>query len=452
MEQKPRKGRWIAAFAAVTVLGAAGGAAVALDPLAEQPKLSFWAGLPADAAPAAVLDPGKKDAPAVTPAAVNAAISAAIADPRLGTKVSAVVVDLATGEKLYDRAADTSLTPASTIKLSTSAAVLITRGPEYRIETRVVAGPNPGEVIIIGGGDTTLSVDGNGAYPGAAKLSDLAEQVKKNNGGQPVTKVIVDGTLFPGPAAGPGWLPADLTEGWVTNVTALATDGARVDPKGGKGTPRHLDASAVAGAQFAKLLGLPASAVSTGKAAPEAKELGKVYSPTIARLVEYSLTTSDNMVAEVLARQVALARGKPASYEGASEAIKEALTGLGLTPPVQVDGSGMSARNKVSPNFYGALLVLAAKPDRPELRTLFTGLPVAGYSGTLDDRYPTTSDGAGVVRAKTGTLSGVDSLAGIVTTRGGRQLGFAIMASDTPNMDQARAALDKVAVLLARLP
>ncbi len=89
--------------------------------------------------------------------------------------------DVATGEALYDRGADRATVPASTTKLVTAATVLATRGPAYRIPTRVVAGANPGEVVLVGGGDPTLSIGAKGYFPGAARLDLLAAQVKKTS-------------------------------------------------------------------------------------------------------------------------------------------------------------------------------------------------------------------------------------------------------------------------------
>src|SRR5690606_31970153 len=139
-------------------------------------------------------------------------------------------------------------------------------------------------------------------------------------------------------------------------------------------------------------------------------------------LVEIMLERSDNVLAEALARQVALAKGQPASYEGAAAAMDAVLAELGLPDEENglVDGSGLSRANRLTPSLLTDLLTVAARADRPELRGIFSGMPVAGYSGTLARRYGTaepTRPGAGVVRAKTGTLSGVNTLAGIVTTQ-----------------------------------
>jgi D-alanyl-D-alanine carboxypeptidase/D-alanyl-D-alanine-endopeptidase (penicillin-binding protein 4) len=96
------------------------------------------------------------------------------------------------------------------------------------------------------------------------------------------------------------------------------------------------------------------------------------------------------------------------------------------------------------------VLVLAASADHPALRPLLTGLPVGGASGTLANRFDGPDRaGAGVVRAKTGTLRGVSSLAGTVVDADGRQLAFAVLADRVPDTGRARTALDRIATALA---
>ena len=94
---------------------------------------------------------------------------------------------------------------------------------------------------------------------------------------------------------------------------------------------------------------------------------------------------------------------------------------------------------------------MAASEDHPQLRHLLTGLPVAGFTGSLRERFagPGTAAGTGMVRAKTGTLTGVNSLTGIVVDADGRTLAFAFMADQTTDRDKAVVALDRVAAALA---
>src|SRR6185436_4288784 len=99
-------------------------------------------------------------------------------DGRLGGHVTASVIDVASGDVLYDRDGAGPVVPASTAKLLTAAAVLRARGPAYRIPTRAVAGATAGEVVLVGGGDPTLAAGSPSSYPGAARLDKLAAQVK----------------------------------------------------------------------------------------------------------------------------------------------------------------------------------------------------------------------------------------------------------------------------------
>ncbi len=437
---------------------------------------------PTEPAPAPVLAAAGATAPAPTVDGVRAALDKLVTASALGDRVNVSVLDVATGQSLYDHGPDELTVPASTTKLVTAVTVLAARGPAHRIATRVVAGANPGEVVIIGGGDPTLAVNATAYYAGAARLDQLAGQVKQALGGTAPTKVIVDSTLFAGPVFEPGWDSDIPTGGFAAAITALMTDGARLDPKDpANGPARSATPDLAAGRSFARLLGLPESAVARGtappgtaapatgvtpaagtSAGPEAAspgtELGRVESPPMVRLVEFMLNESDNVVAEALARQVALARDQPASYTGGAAAMKTVLTELGLPAAESglVDGSGLSRTNRVTPSLLTDLLALAADGTRPELSGLFTGLPVAGWSGTLIERFAARdADGAGstagigVVRAKTGTLDGVSALSGVVTTADGRVLVFAVLADHVPG-GAAQPALDRIAAALAR--
>ena len=199
-----------------------------------------------------------------------------------------------------------------------------------------------------------------------------------------------------------------------------------------------------------------AASTSTHAAPVPGTQLGMVSSPPLLRLLEEMLRTSDNTVAEVLARQVALARNQPASFAGAGTAVLSVLGELGLpTGGVKTaDGSGLSFDDRLSAQLLTGILGLAARADQPKLHGLFTGLPVAGYSGTLANRYraPTANPAGGALRAKTGTLPGVNALAGYVVDTKGRLLAFAVLADRvTAGIIPAEVALDRVGAALAGL-
>ena len=452
--------KWFVAFSLVVLL-ALGGVVIGLvrpgpvrDWLETAKPTKTTPTIAPDPAPTPVLVAASGGGVAPNPARVKAALDPLVGSPALGTKVHVAVLDVASGQVLYSRNANLPTTPASTTKLLTAAAVLAARGPAYRLSTTAVAGTQPGEVVLVGGGDPTLSVDAKGQFPGAARLDLLAAQVKKALAGTAPTGVLVDTSLFSGTETAPGWSSTDISPGGqVSRIQSLMTNAGRIKPVHHEfgGDPRYADPAIAAGKAFARLLGVPASTVKRGTApkAAAGKELGRVQSPPLVQISDWMLGQSDNTLAEALGRQVALAAGQPATFDGASRAIAAKLGELGL-PAGQVrlsDASGLSRRNQISPSLLIGLLALAAGGRQPALTGIFGGLPVAGWSGTMAKRFvsPRANQvGQGVVRAKTGTLSGVNTMAGQLITKDGRLLVFAIMASGSGNVITARAALDKV--------
>jgi D-alanyl-D-alanine carboxypeptidase/D-alanyl-D-alanine-endopeptidase (penicillin-binding protein 4) len=406
-----------------------------------------------DVEPAApVLAALSSQAPAPDATVLAGELAPLLASPALGAGVEAQVVDVASGEVLFDQNGDAPSTPASTAKLLTAVAALTTLGPDATLETTVVAGSTPGEVVLVGGGDPTLSrTVPSLTYPGAPTVADLAAQVRNSlPAGTQVTRVVVDNSLFEGPLTASGWGPGDAPSTYAAPVTATAVDGARVEPS-------ELQRSAApgtdAGTALAVALGAPDATVVLGDAPQGAQTLGTVRSAPVARLVEQALSQSDNLLTESLARHVALAGGQPATFDGAAEAVTDAVSGIGLdvTGLSLADGSGLSTTDRVPVALLADLLTGAADGTLADVSAVLSGLPVAGYDGTLAERGdddPATAPGS--VRAKTGTLLGVHGLAGTVVTAEGRLLVFAVLADGAPaNGLAAEAALDDVASALA---
>jgi D-alanyl-D-alanine carboxypeptidase/D-alanyl-D-alanine-endopeptidase (penicillin-binding protein 4) len=186
--------------------------------------------------------------------------------------------------------------------------------------------------------------------------------------------------------------------------------------------------------------------------------LASVSSPPLVEITEQMLQESNNLVAEDLARHVAVALGMPATFTGAAGAELTELRRLGVTTPISlVDGSGLSPLDAIAPQTLIRVLMLAA--STPKLRGAITGLPVAGFSGTLSAGGSVfggiggTAAGAarGVVRAKTGNLATVATLAGLVYDRSGDLLVFAIMAPQVPGADQLQQAADAIDAAAAGL-
>ncbi|SDQ59653.1 D-alanyl-D-alanine carboxypeptidase/D-alanyl-D-alanine endopeptidase [Thermostaphylospora chromogena] len=389
----------------------------------------------------------------------------AVGDPALGRRVAAAVVDVATGTPLYTKNADVGITPASTTKLVTSVAALASLGPDARLRTSVVQGATANSVILVGGGDPTLATPKAEkearkarAYPAEASLAKLAERTARTLKAEGITKVTLayDDSLYTGSALGPGWKPGYVPEGSVAPVSALAVDEGRQAP--GIRTPVP-DPARTAATAFARLLddkGVRVSGkIKRAKAGQNARELAAVTSAPMYALVERVLTRSDNDLAEALARHVAIKEGQPASFEGVARAVRQVMQRLNVGDGIEIyDGSGLSTRNRITPAALTRLLATAASPANPHLRAAIGGMPVAGFTGTLDRRFSSTEAraGVGLVRAKTGTLNGVNTLAGVVTTEDGRLLAFAFMADRVSGgWDRAEAALDRLAAIVSEV-
>ncbi|MFJ6212341.1 D-alanyl-D-alanine carboxypeptidase/D-alanyl-D-alanine-endopeptidase [Streptomyces sp. NPDC092296] len=411
---------------------------------------------PRPPAPAVLRAAGGGSAPVPTRTGLERALADAMADPALG-KVTAAITDAATGRLLYGSGETVPATPASTTKIGTTIAALTLLGPDHRLTTRVVREAGSGEVVLVGGGDPTLTAlpRAKGADPATApaSLRELADRTAAalKAAGTTSIRVGYDTSAYSGPGRNAYYDGENLA-----TVTALTTDEGRIDPHGAEAAARYADPADHAAQTFAGLLrdhGLTVTAVRPATAPAGAAQLAQVQSPTLARLVERLLTESDNDLAEAVARQAAIAAHRPASFEGAAAAVRETLAraGVPLGGTELHDGSGLSRDNAIPPAVLTELLALAASDDHPELRPVLSGLPVAGFTGTLQDRYTATGSdsAAGLVRAKTGTLNGVNTLAGLVVDRDGRLLAFALMAGGGADAGTVRAALDRIAVHVA---
>jgi D-alanyl-D-alanine carboxypeptidase/D-alanyl-D-alanine-endopeptidase (penicillin-binding protein 4) len=359
---------------------------------------------------------------------------------------------------LYAAAADRPVIPASTTKLLTAAAALTAMPPTARLVTRVVTGAGPRQVVLVGGGDPTLaSRVPPGTYPVPATVGALAARtaaaLRAAGISRPV-RVGYDASAYAGRPLGPGWKSSYVGEGDVAPVTALEVDEGRARPDA---RPRVTDPATLAARDFVvalrragiRVTGDPVPAVAPAAA----RELARVESPPIGDLVERMLTDSDNDLAEALGRHLALDSGRPPTFAGAAEAVLATVRSAGLAPldgVRLVDTSGLSRADRVTP----AVLVdlVRAALDRARLRPILTGLPVAGLTGTLADRFRRGArSAAGAVRAKTGTLTQVSAVAGTTVDRSGQLLVFAFVANRVPSPDPtaAEAALDRVTAVLA---
>jgi D-alanyl-D-alanine carboxypeptidase/D-alanyl-D-alanine-endopeptidase (penicillin-binding protein 4) len=387
-----------------------------------------------------------------SPGGVAAAVAAAAADPNLG-RLGGRITDALTGKELWQVADDLPLVPASTNKVLTAAAALLTLDRQARISTRVVAGgPNPqGPVVLVGAGDPVLSAAPPGVdtwYRGSARISDLVEQVRRS--GVTPTAVQVDTSAFSGPTMAQGWDPADVDNGDIAPIESLMIDAGRIQPTT-VNSRRSKTPALDAGRELAKGLGLDPGAVTIATAPSGARQLAVVQSAPLVQRLSEMMDHSDNVLAECIAREVAAAINRPQSFAGAVDAVTNRLSTahVDTAGAALLDSSGLSVDDRLTAKTLDGVVQAAAGPDQPALRALLDLLPIAGGSGTLADRFldPATNQGpAGWLRAKTGSLTAINSLVGVLTDRSGRVLTFAFISNAAgPN---GRNAMDALATRL----
>lgn len=428
-----------------------------------------WKGADPQQDPAAVALPGGLELPeveavepvleaaplsALDPAAVRRTLAGPLRDADLGRHVVAAVATLEGDEEpVLSRGRD-PLLPASTTKLLTAVAALSALGPGTTFDTSVVTG-RPGEVVLVGGGDPLLAASADpDAWPVRADLDSLAVRTAEALRTQGVRRVRLryDDSLFTGPAVNPRWEPSYVPDGVVTPISALWVDGGR-DPVG---WGRVDDAPRAAATVFATALrdaGIRTTRPRPGRAPATAERLAAVTSPPLEQIVQWLVDVSDNETTEVVLRHVGRAAGEASATAGVA-AVREELERLGVdvTGLVLHDGSGLSRHNRFAARTLVDVVRVAASVEHPELRSVVEGLPVAGFTGSLAARFAEDADGGlGRVRAKTGTLTGVHALAGIVTGTDDVPMVVVLVAdrvAPEKSLD-ARAALDEAAAALA---
>ncbi len=349
------------------------------------------------------------------------------------------------------------MTPASSAKILTAAAMAADGGLERTLDTTVVRGEEDA-IVLVAGGDTLLAPGAGdpSSVLGRAGLGDLADEVAPVlRDRASAVRVLLDDRALAGPAFAPTWASADVAAGYVGPVSALGLATRRATPA----SPVTGDQALTAAEAFREALGARAvnveASVSRGAAPADAETLGTIRSAPIADQLALALDESDNTLTETLARDAAVRHGQSATFEASAAWVREQLLGLGVGAEAVrlVDTSGLSDGSVVPAQTLAGVLTLAADGSLPSLARVITQLPVAGLSGTLTDRFRTGPQraAAGLVRAKTGTLTGVSSLTGTVVDADGRLLVFALLADQVPadGTLAARAALDRAAAALA---
>ena len=412
-----------------------------------------------------VVAPAADDRFRLDPAEVEAAVTGYLTDRNLGRDVVAAVAPLDGASDGYSFASSDSALgiPASTTKVVTSAVALFLLGPDHVFETTTVLerdgttrGGGPPRLVLVGGGDPFLLSSPKSQWgtstaatyaPPKADVVTLARQTAQALRKDGVRRVRLgyDDSLFSGPAENPHWRADYIPDDIVSPITSLWVDEGR-DPVGyGYVSDPSLTAAAVFGqallAAGIQVVGAPEATVADG-----GTEVASVGSATLAQIVQRILEVSDNEASEVLLRHIGIADQGEGSFAGGQAAVERVLraNGIDLRGSVLYDGSGLSRESRMSPHLLVDVIRWAASDDQPDLRAVVTSLPVAGFTGSLADRFDQGAvDGPGRVRAKTGTLTGVTSLAGIAVDLDGSLLVFAMIAD---RVRPSRGGLAEVAM------
>ena len=410
-------------------------------PVTGHSDLGDWAsGVPlVTSGGSALASPGATSSAEAAAADLTSSIATKLAtrakDTRLGTAWSGQVVDLGTGKALWSKNVSTARLPASNQKLVTAYVAMKSLGGSATLTTPVLQGYTYKSAIYLKGvGDPSLT---------SARLKTVANTAASalKTQGITVVDVFADDSLFPAPTNATGW-KADWVPKEVAPVRALVVDQVNV-----------MDTS-MAGAQvFAAQLeaaGVSVRYVRRGVVEGGSTVLGSTTSPTIGSMVQVMLNVSHNDYAESLYRLAALKRGYAADWAGAKANALNVLGRYGVyrTGLSFYDGSGLSRSDRMPVTTALYLLKrMRLQADVNPVVFASTGMPVAGVSGTLEDRFVTapTSCAKGIVRAKTGTLDDVVTLSGIAQGKDGRERLFSILVNANTATTSARTAVDALA-------
>ncbi|MFM6968698.1 MAG: D-alanyl-D-alanine carboxypeptidase/D-alanyl-D-alanine-endopeptidase [Microbacteriaceae bacterium] len=372
----------------------------------------------------------------------------------LGT-VSVYIRDTATDMERFSIPSDATVAMGSVMKVLTAATALTVLGPDGRLTTRVVEGSTPGSVVLIGGGDPTLTVGDGTIYDGAPSIEDLATQTVENYYSRdpeadPITSLVVDVSLFPTDDAWhESWPKSERTDGYMPLITPLMVDGDRSNPER-QTSGRSKDPIGNAKDAFVAALQRAGNGdgdidVTFGSAPRNATPLASVSSQPVSTLVKQMLPDSDNTLAEFLMRASSVKLGLGGTAASIQQTVVNSMGKLGVefNDGVFNDGSGVSPKNRLNP-ITVATLMDKVFTDGGIMATIADNLPVAGKSGTLDARFTGANEIArGHVVGKTGQIDGVSALAGRVLGADGSDLIVVVVARGDVTK-ATRAAIDSL--------
>jgi D-alanyl-D-alanine carboxypeptidase len=329
-----------------------------------------------------------------------------LADP------SVMLIDQKTGEVVFEKNADSLRKPASVLKLYSATAALTYLQPTQRFTTSAWVGAEPKSIVIQGTLDPWFSLsDVQARKMGRTSLPRIEynslKALKSANSGS-----IRNSTIY----------YSDLYSQDVANLKSFFI--------------KHGVNAAMKRVSFDEAQALSSTQILSSD------------SPELQEILAFTLTWSDNLLAERIARLASRAAGHSLDDAGVAETFAEVLTNLGIENKNLViqDASGLSKDNRVTATQVAQLLVKIRNDSR--FAPLIGGLPIAGMTGTLRHRFIETAPQAiGLIKAKTGTLNGTANLAGYVEA-GDREYVFVIIADklrkSSTAENRARATVDRI--------
>jgi serine-type D-Ala-D-Ala carboxypeptidase/endopeptidase (penicillin-binding protein 4) len=310
----------------------------------------------------------------------------ALADP------SIIVIDKLTGEVVFRKNSNSPRKPASVMKIYTAAAALTYLKPDQRFTTSVWLGIEKKSIVIQGSLDPWFSLN-----------SDQAKKMGRTS--LPRIEYKSLSAL------------RDANKGSIRNSTIYYSNLYSKDVAYVKSFYKKRGINAT----MLKVTSLEAQALSD-------ERILTSKSPELQEMLAFTLTWSDNVLAERIARVASRAAGNSLNDQGVAQTFTQMLDDLGVERKGLVirDASGLSRKNRVTANQVGQLLLKIRSDSR--FAPLLSGLPISGLTGTLKNRFVETArEAVGLVKAKTGTLSGTANLAGYVEA-GDREYIFVIIA------------------------
>ncbi|PGZ92135.1 D-alanyl-D-alanine carboxypeptidase/D-alanyl-D-alanine-endopeptidase [Bacillus sp. AFS029533] len=432
----------------------------------------------------------------------------------IGMHAGIAVYNTRTGEILDEYDADKAFVPASNLKLFVAAAALDKLKPDYRFKTEVYTtgqinkqGVLHGDVIVKGYGDPSLSEE---------DMRNMAKELSKKSITSIRGDLLVDDSYYDDVRLGAGWMWDDESYGYNAQISALAVHenmiSLSITPDDSIGETPSLEmnpinkyvtvqnnAKIVEGSNnkividrprgtntivISGTIGKQSSAYTEDVAIDDpALFAGNVWknalstegidiTKTKVKIEKTKITTgtpilvhnsqplselivqlnkqSDNFYAEMLLKEIGVVVKNEGSFTAGADVIEEFLKKAEIdTNYRQVDGSGLSRMDLISPKQMAQLLKYVSQQEYKDV--FEQSLPIAGVDGTLKSRMIGTSAEKNV-HAKTGSMTGVNSLSGYVTDQNGDKLAFSILLNGVRTSTSATAFQDAVAVLLSQYP